>query len=42
MGLVDTTKLFGGGPSNFGFGYIKDGLKPYLMRSPQIFRLRQK
>jgi len=23
MGLVDTTKLFGGGPSNFGFGYIR-------------------
>src|SRR5580658_5180155 len=30
MGLVDTTKLFGGGPSNFGFGYIKDDLKQYL------------
>ncbi|HWS08008.1 MAG TPA: hypothetical protein VN362_09250 [Xanthobacteraceae bacterium] len=34
MGLVDTTKLFGGGPSNFGFGYIKDGLKPYLDALP--------
>lgn len=34
MGLVDTSKLFGGGPSNFGFGYIKDGLKPYLDALP--------
>jgi hypothetical protein len=30
MGLVDTTKLFGGGPSNFGFGYIKSALAPFL------------
>lgn len=30
MGLVDTSKFFGGGPSNFGFGYIKEGLKAYL------------
>ena len=30
MGLVDTTKLFGGGPSNFGFGYIESGLAPFL------------
>lgn len=30
MGLVDTTKLFGGGPSNFGFGYIESDLAPFL------------
>jgi hypothetical protein len=30
MGLVDTTKLFGGGPSNFGFGFIEDSLAPFL------------
>jgi hypothetical protein len=30
MGLVDTTKLFGGGPSNFGFGYIERMLAPFL------------
>jgi hypothetical protein len=30
MGLVDTTKLFGGGPSNFGFGYIESSLAPFL------------
>jgi hypothetical protein len=34
MGLVDTSKLFAGGPSNFGFGYVKDGLKPYLDALP--------
>lgn len=30
MGLVDTTKMFRGGPSNFGFGYIENGLAPFL------------
>jgi hypothetical protein len=30
MGLVDTAKVFGGGPSNFGFGYVEDGLRPFL------------
>jgi len=30
MGLVDTTKVFGGGPSNFGFGYIETALEPFL------------
>lgn len=30
MGLVDTTKLFGGGPSNFGFGHIEGALAPFL------------
>jgi hypothetical protein len=30
MGLVDTTKVFGGGPSNFGFGYVKSALEPFL------------
>lgn len=28
-GLVDATKAFGGGVSNFGLGYIKAALKPY-------------
>jgi hypothetical protein len=30
MGLVDTTKAFRGGPSNFGFGYIEGSLEPFL------------
>jgi hypothetical protein len=30
MGFVDTTKLFGGGPSNFGFGHIEGALAPFL------------
>jgi hypothetical protein len=30
MGLVDATKVFGGGPSNFGFGYIAESLDPFL------------
>jgi hypothetical protein len=30
MGLVDATKAFGGGPSNFGFGFIRDALVPFL------------
>jgi hypothetical protein len=30
MGLVDTTKILNGGPSNFGFGSVKEGLKAYL------------
>jgi hypothetical protein len=30
MGLVDSSKAFGGGPSNFGFGYIKTGLREFL------------
>lgn len=30
MGLVDATKAFGGGPSNFGFGYVADALGPFL------------
>lgn len=30
MGVVDATKAFGGGPSNFGFGHIKTALKPFL------------
>jgi hypothetical protein len=31
MGLVDSTKAFCGGPSNFGFGYIKKALDPFLI-----------
>ena len=30
MGLVDTSKVFGGGPSNFGFGYVIDALDPFI------------
>ena len=30
MGLVDASKAFWGGPSNFGFGYIASALKPFL------------
>src|SRR5712691_6707616 len=34
MGLVDATKAFCGGPSNFGFGYIKTAIAPFLVRAP--------
>ena len=30
MGLVDASKVFGGGPSNFGFGYVESALEPFL------------
>ncbi len=30
MGLVDTSKVFFGGPSNFGFGHIEAALEPFL------------
>ncbi|MEI9926094.1 MAG: hypothetical protein WDN50_24285 [Bradyrhizobium sp.] len=30
MGLVDATKVFGGEPSNFGFGYVAESLEPFL------------
>lgn len=30
MGLVDTSKAFWGGPSNFGFGYITSALEPFI------------
>jgi len=30
MGLVDASKAFWGGPSNFGFGYVADALDPFL------------
>ena len=30
MGLVDATKAFGGGPSNFGFSRIKAAIRPFL------------
>jgi hypothetical protein len=30
MGVVDATKAFWGGPSNFGFGHIKNALTPFL------------
>jgi hypothetical protein len=32
MGLVDATKAFWGGPSNLGFGYIRDAARPFLVR----------
>jgi hypothetical protein len=31
MGLVDSTKAFCGGPSNFGFGYVKEAVEPFLV-----------
>jgi hypothetical protein len=34
MGLVDASKAFCGGPSNFGFGYIKADLQK-LLPTPQ-------
>jgi len=30
MGLVDTSKVFCGGPSNFGFARVKIALEPFL------------
>ncbi len=30
MGLVDTSKAFWGGPSNFGFGFVVAALDPFL------------
>ena len=30
MGLVDASKVFWGGPSNFGFGHVADALDPFL------------
>jgi hypothetical protein len=34
MGLVDSTKAFGGGPSNFGFGYIENVITPFFVTVP--------
>ena len=34
MGLVDASKAFCGGPSNFGFGYIKTAIEPFLVKAP--------
>jgi hypothetical protein len=34
MGLVDATKAFAGGPSNFGFRYIKTAVAPFIVRPP--------
>ena len=36
MGLVDATKVFGGGPSNFGFGYIRSAVEPFLTDPPGV------
>jgi hypothetical protein len=30
MGLVDSSKAFFGGPSNFGFGHLAKAIKPFL------------
>ncbi len=35
MGSVDSTKAFWGGPSNFGFGCIKNAVGPFLVRGPR-------
>jgi hypothetical protein len=34
MGVVDSTKAFAGGPSNFGFGYIEKAIEPFLATAP--------
>lgn len=34
MGVVDASKAFWGGASNFGFGYIADALDPFLAALP--------
>jgi hypothetical protein len=36
MGLVDSSKAFWGGPSNFGFGYIETGLRKFLRDPPGV------
>ena len=44
MGLVDASKAFGGGPSNFGFGYVADALEPFLaplVNNPPAFSKAQ-
>ena len=33
MGLVDSTKAFWGGPSNFGFDHIKKAIEPFLVQA---------
>ena len=38
MGVVDATKAFGGGPSNFGFARIKTGIEPFLVKAPGAVR----
>jgi len=35
MGLVDSTKAFWGGPSNFGFGYIRCAVEPFLVKGSE-------
>jgi hypothetical protein len=30
FGLVDATKVFAGGPSNFGFSYIRNAVRPFI------------
>ena len=44
MGVVDASKAFWGGPSNFGFGYIAGALEPFLVpltNSPAGFNKAQ-
>jgi len=44
MGLVDASKAFWGGPSNFGFGYVADALDPFLsplLNNPPAFSKAQ-
>src|ERR1700693_3890278 len=33
MGLVDASKAFGGGPSNFGFGYIQEAVGAFVIET---------
>ena len=37
MGLVDTSKAFNGGASNFGFGYIENAIGPFLPAGGETF-----
>ena len=36
MGVVDSTKAFKGGPSNFGFSDIKKAIKPFLATASEV------
>jgi hypothetical protein len=38
MGLVDASKAFRGGPSNFGFGYIRAAVAPFVVGPTQAPR----
>jgi hypothetical protein len=41
MGLVDSSKAFMGGPSNFGFGHIKKAVGPFIKAAGTAFDKQQ-